>query len=284
MGEIINGKEFAKMVRAEVKAEIDELEVKVGRRPNLTVILVGEDEASKVYVRQKEKVAAKVGIESVVIKLESSISEVELIDIINDLNAKDYVDGILVQLPLPKQISTERVIETISPHKDVDGFHPINMGKLMTQGNGVLPCTPSGIIEILDRCGIDIKGKNAVVVGRSNIVGKPVAMLLMHRHATVTICHSRTRDLREETLRAEILVSAVGQPHIITEDMVRQNAVVIDVGISRMNGKLIGDVDFDNVLPKASYITPVPGGVGPMTVAMLMKNTLTLYKRRNGIA
>ncbi|MFP4016320.1 MAG: bifunctional methylenetetrahydrofolate dehydrogenase/methenyltetrahydrofolate cyclohydrolase FolD [Halanaerobiales bacterium] len=276
MANIIDGKGTAKIIRQELKNKVDEL-AKEGRAPGLTVVLVGDDPASHTYVKYKERAANELGIISKIIRKEGNISQDELISVINTLNNDSTVDGILVQLPLPDHIDDEAIIESIDPAKDVDGFHPINTGRLFSGQKDNLrfeACTPMGIIELLKREGIEIEGRKAVIVGRSNIVGKPIAHLLLDNNATITICHSRTVDLADETLQADILIAAVGRAEFITGDMVKEGAVVIDVGINRVDGKLVGDVEFDSAAEKASYITPVPGGVGPMTIAMLMKNTV----------
>ncbi len=271
---IIDGKEIARQIREKIKNKIQAFKIK----PGLAVILVGDDEASKIYVKNKEKDCNEIGFYSEVHKLEENVSEDKLINLIKHLNNSDKIHGIIVQLPLPDHIKEETVINTILPEKDVDGFTYINAGKLFTGNNGLLPCTPAGCIELIKSTGIEIKGKYAVVVGRSNIVGKPMAMLLMQEHATITICHSRTKNLNEITKKADILVAAIGKAKMIKADMVKEGAIVIDVGMNKdENGKLCGDVDFENVKEKATFITPVPGGVGPMTRAMLMKNTLEAY-------
>jgi len=275
MGNIIDGNKIAQEIRNEVRLKTRELRQQTGIIPGLAVILVGDDPASQVYVGRKARACAEVGFLSREYKLPAETEEKKLLKIIKKLNKDDQIHGILVQLPLPGHISTENIIAAIDPDKDVDGFHPYNVGGLMAGTPLFLPCTPRGIMELIARSGIDLKGKEAVVVGRSNIVGKPMAMLLLAQHATVTMCHSKTGDLPAVTRRADVLIAAVGKPHMIKADMVKEGAVVIDVGVNRLeNGKLAGDVDFDNVAPKASFITPVPGGVGPMTIAMLMKNTL----------
>ncbi len=276
MGNIIDGKAVAKELREGFKTEVDKLK-KEGRAPGLTVVLVGDDPASQVYVKYKEKACKEIGVSSVIIKKDKNIIQEELLEIIDELNRDNSVDGILVQLPLPAHIDEKSVIEAIDPEKDVDGFHPVNTGRLFSGQKDTLlfeACTPLGIIELLKRTGIEIQGKKAVIVGRSNIVGKPIAHLLLAQNATVTICHSRTADLGAETRQADILIAAAGRPELITGDMVKEGAVVIDVGTNRVDGKLIGDVVFEEVSKKASYITPVPGGVGPMTISMLLYNTL----------
>jgi methylenetetrahydrofolate dehydrogenase (NADP+)/methenyltetrahydrofolate cyclohydrolase len=275
MVSIIDGNKIAQDIRNEVRQRAISLKEQKGIIPGLAVVLVGEDPASQVYVGRKAKACAEVGFLSREYKLPAETDEEKLLKIIRKLNRDKLIHGILVQLPLPKHIYTEKIIAAIDPHKDVDGFHPYNVGGLVSGNPLFIPCTPRGIMELIARTGIDPKGKEAVVVGRSNIVGKPMALLLLAQHATVTICHSRTKDLPAVTRRADILIAAVGKANMIKADMVKDGAIVIDVGVNRLeNGKLAGDVDFNEVAPKASYITPVPGGVGPMTIAMLMKNTL----------
>ena len=275
---LINGKTVSAEIRNRLMQETAELKSKTGRIPGLATVLVGEDPASAVYVRNKNKICSEIGFQSFGQNLPAETTEAQLLDLIKELNENDEVNGILVQLPLPDHIDEEKVLLSIDPAKDVDGFHPINVGKLAI-GNALLtPCTPTGIIALLDYYEIDIAGKHAVVLGRSNIVGKPVAHLLLKRHATVTICHSKTTNLKEVTIQADILIAAVGRPHFVGAEMVKEGAVVIDVGINRVDGKLIGDVEFDPVAEKAGFITPVPGGVGPMTIALLMQNTLKAFK------
>lgn len=271
---ILNGKYVAEKIRHDLGIKVKNIKDKTGRVPGLAVVLVGDDPASKTYVSMKEKACKQVGIYSEVYKLKADVQEHELLKLIHQLNSDEKIDGILVQLPLPGHIDEKKIIDTIKPEKDVDGFHPVNIGKLLINKKGFIPCTPYGIIKLMDYYGIEIEGKNAVVVGRSNIVGKPLAVLLLHRNATVTICHSRTKNLPDITKKADILVAAVGKARIITSDMVKEGAVVIDVGINRIDGKLIGDVDYEKVKEKASWITPVPGGVGPMTITMLLNNTI----------
>lgn len=275
MAQIIDGKKTAADIRGEIKEAALKLKQEKNIVPGLAVVLVGDDPASAVYVRGKKNACAEVGFLSREYTYPAAVAEREILSLIGQLNVDPEIHGILVQLPLPKHIGTDAIIDAISPSKDVDGFHPYNVGRLVA-GNPVhLPCTPAGVVELLDRYGAKIEGKEAVIVGRSNIVGKPLAFMLLARHATVTLCHTRTRDLREVTRRAEILVAAVGKAEMIRGDMVREGAVVIDVGVNRPDGgKLVGDVAFAEAEPKASLITPVPGGVGPMTIAMLMKNTL----------
>lgn len=279
MAVIIDGTKISQDVRGEIRGEALRLKDDRGVVPGLAVILVGDDPASHIYVARKEKACAEVGFLSREYKLPGDTGEAQILDIVGQLNADDTIHGILVQLPLPRHINPDSVINAIDPKKDVDGFHPLNVGRLLTGNPFHTSCTPSGILELLDRYEIDIQGREAVIVGRSNIVGKPLALMLLARHATVTVCHTRTRNLPEVTRRADILVAAAGSSEMITGDMVKDGAVVIDVGISRLPaGKLVGDVAFDQVSEKASYITPVPGGVGPMTIAMLLKNTLHAAK------
>ena len=275
MYQLMNGKEVAEKIKLQVKDEIKSL----GKDVTLAVVIVGDNPASKVYVNNKKKACKLVGIQSLEYGLPENTSEDELLSLIDRLNNYNYVDGILVQLPLPRHINTDMVIERINPEKDVDGFTAINTGKLWLGQYDIAPCTAIGVIELLDYYNIDIAGKHCVIVGRSNIVGKPVAALMLERNATVTVCHSKTQNLYDITRTADILITAVGKPKFITRDMVKDGAVVIDVGINRdENGKLYGDVDFDNVKDKTTAITPVPGGCGPLTVAMLVKNTLEAAK------
>ncbi len=275
MAVIIDGKKIAQDIRNEVKAEARRLKEKTGITPGLAVILVGDDPASKVYLKHKENACREAGFVSREFKLPHDTGEIELLTIIQELNLDERIHGILVQLPLPRHLNSATVIEAIDPKKDVDGFHPYNLGRLFTGNPHHMACTPKGILELMDRNSIAIEGKEAVIVGRSNIVGKPLALMLLNRHATVSICHTKTRDLPAVTRRAEILIAAAGRPEIVRADMVKEGAVVIDVGVNRMeNGRLVGDVAFSEVAENASYITPVPGGVGPMTIAMLLVNTL----------
>ena len=277
MAELIDGKLVSAKVRGSIAEKVLEFKEKNGFAPGLAVVLVGNNPASHVYVRNKHKACLEAGITSFQIELPEETTEEELLAEIDRLNADPAVHGILVQLPLPSHISEEKVINSISPEKDVDAFHPENVGRIMIGNYSFLPCTPAGVIELLDYYGVEISGKRCVVVGRSNIVGKPMALLLLERHGTVTVCHSRTRDLASITRDADILVVAIGKPRFLTADMVKEGAVVIDVGINRLpEGGLVGDVDFDGVKERASLITPVPGGVGPMTIAMLLKNTLSV--------
>jgi len=271
---ILDGKMVSNRIKPELKTEVDKMRAN-HKVPGLAVVIVGNDPASRVYVNSKKKACAEIGIYSEEYALPEETTQKELIDLVKRLNEKEDIHGILVQLPLPKHLNEEEVIYAIKPEKDVDAFHPINVGKIMIGNYDFLPCTPAGVMELIKESGMDIVGKECVVVGRSNIVGKPQAMLLLHQHGTVTICHSRTKNLKEVCKRADILIAAVGKPRFITANMVKPGAVVIDVGINRLeNGKLVGDVDFENVSKVAAAITPVPGGVGPMTIAMLMKNTV----------
>ncbi len=278
MYKIIDGKEVSAAVREEIKAEVEILKNQ-GKSTGLAVVIVGNNPASRVYVNNKKKGCAEVGMESFEYALPEETTTDELLALVEKLNNDDAVDGILCQLPLPKQIDEKKVLNAIAPHKDVDAFHPVNTGHIMIGDHSFLPCTPAGIMEMLKYYNISVEGKECVVIGRSNIVGKPMAMLLLGQNGTVTICHSRTIDLAEVTKRADILVAAVGKAYFVTPDMVKDGAVVIDVGMNRnAEGKLCGDVDFDAVKDKCSFITPVPGGVGPMTITMLLKNTLTASK------
>lgn len=274
MAKILSGKEVSARIKAELKVEADKLKAS-GIMPGLAVIIVGDDPASRVYVNNKKKACEEIGILSEEYALPADTKEEDLLALIDKLNNDKKISGILVQLPLPKGIDEEKVINRIDPKKDVDAFHPVNVGKIMVGNFDFVPCTPAGVMELIAESGIDICGKECVVVGRSNIVGKPMSMLLLHKHGTVTVCHSRTKDLKEVTKRADILVVAVGIPNFVTGDMIKEGAVVIDVGINRLEDKkLVGDVEFETAEKVASAITPVPGGVGPMTIAMLMKNTL----------
>ena len=278
---ILNGKELSERIRGEIRKEIEKYTSSGLRRPGLAVILVGDDPASRIYVRNKINACEMVGIKSFSYELSSNTTTEELLDTIAELNSKEDVDGILVQLPLPEQINQDEVILAIHPDKDVDGFHPQNMGKLIARmEDGFIPCTPLGIDLLFKHYGIDPKGKDVVIVGAGFIVGRPLSLLMLWRDATVTVCHIHTKDLKKHTLSADILVSATGVPHLIKEDMVREGAVVIDVGISKVDGKIVGDVDFERVKERASAITPVPGGVGPMTVTGLLLNTLKAYRKK----
>jgi len=276
MAEIMNGKEVAAIVRNRIRADVETFVKENGKRPGLAVIIVGEDPASQVYVRNKKRGCEEVGMRSEEYALPAETSEEELLTLIQKLNVDENTNGILVQLPLPKHLDEEKVILAIDPRKDVDAFHPQNVGKIMIGNFSFLPCTPAGVMELLQQYKIDLCGKNCVIIGRSNIVGKPQAMLMLKENATVTICHSKTQNLAEITKNADVLVAAIGRAGFVTADMVKEGAVIVDVGINRMaDGKLCGDVDFATVSQKASYITPVPGGVGPMTITMLLQNTLT---------
>ncbi|WP_060678428.1 bifunctional methylenetetrahydrofolate dehydrogenase/methenyltetrahydrofolate cyclohydrolase FolD [Virgibacillus halodenitrificans] len=274
----INGRDLAQEIKDEMKVEVEELNGK-GIYPKLTVVLVGNDPASKSYVKGKKKASAETGIESELIELPVSTTETELLNLLNGLNNDNSIHGILVQLPLPDHINEQKVIETISPKKDVDGFHPINIGHMMTGNDTFLPCTPHGIITMLKSRNLQIESKHAVVIGRSNIVGKPVGQLLLNENATVTYCHSKTKNLQHYTKQADILIVAVGRPNVINQTHLKEGAIVIDVGVNRLeDGSLTGDVDFDSAKEIASYITPVPRGVGPMTITMLLKNTIKAAK------
>ena len=279
---LIDGKAISEQVKQEIAAEVAEIVARGGKRPHLAAILVGHDGGSETYVAAKVKACEVCGFKSSLIRYESDVTEEELLAKVRELNEDNDVDGFIVQLPLPKHLDDKAVIEAISPLKDVDAFHAVNVGKIMLGEYDFLPCTPAGVMEMLHSYNIEVSGKNCVVIGRSNIVGKPMAMLLLHENGTVTICHSRTKNLAEICSQADILVAAVGRPKFVTADMVKEGAVVIDVGMDRdENGKLCGDVDFENVKEKCSFITPVPGGVGPMTISTLMKNTLKACKIQN---
>jgi methylenetetrahydrofolate dehydrogenase (NADP+) / methenyltetrahydrofolate cyclohydrolase len=282
MAKILAGKQIANEIKHELSEVISAYQ-KQGVTFRLSVVNVGDDAASASYVRGKQKTAELLGIDGGIIHLPTHTTEAELLAVVDGLNTDPQVDGILVQLPLPAHIDSQKVLLSILPDKDVDGFHPLNVGLNVTGGDGIWPCTPSGIMEMLRRSDISVDGKHAVVVGRSNIVGKPMAMLLLSADATVTMCHSRTTDLGHWTRQADILISAVGQAGLIQADMVKPGAVVVDVGMNRVDGKLVGDVDYESVAQVAAAITPVPGGVGPLTVALLMQNTVTLGRRRRGV-
>ena len=274
MAKLLMGKEVSARIKAELKTEVENLK-KEGINPGLAVIIVGEDPASQVYVRNKERACEECGIYSEKYALPAETTQEELLKLIDELNNKSSISGILVQLPVPKHIDEKTIINAIAPNKDVDAFHPVNVGKIMVGNYDFLPCTPAGVMELIKESGIDVSGKECVIVGRSNIVGKPQAMLLLHQNGTVTICHSKTKNLAEKTKNADILIAAVGIPNFIKGDMIKEGAVVIDVGINRLeNKKLCGDVEFESAEKVAGAITPVPGGVGPMTIAMLMKNTV----------
>lgn len=283
MSNVIDGKAVSAQVKERIRLETEQLGKK-GIGVGLAVVIVGDDPASKVYVRNKKKACETVGFNSYEYALPAETTEEELLELVKKLNADDKVNGILVQLPLPSHLDDKVIINNILPEKDVDAFHPVNVGKIMIGDYNFLPCTPAGVMELIASTGTDVSGKDCVVIGRSNIVGKPQAMLLLHKNGTVTICHSKTKNLKEVCSRADILVAAVGRAKMITADYIKEGAVVIDVGMNRdENGKLCGDVDFDDCKEKAGYITPVPGGVGPMTIAMLMQNTLTAAKAQNGL-
>ncbi len=282
MGELIDGKALAKEVRAEVKTRAEAFSAKHGRAPGLHVVLVGEDPASTVYVRNKERAAGKVGIAGEVHRLPAKTTESDVLALVAKLNAAPSIDGILVQLPLPDHLDDQTIVDAIDPGKDVDGLHPFNAGLLFVGRKGLRPCTPSGCMRMLDYVGCNPKGKRALVLGRSTLVGKPIALMLLERHATVTIAHSRTEDLADRVGEADIVVAAVGRPNLVKGDWIKEGAVVIDVGINRLDdGSLTGDVDFEGALKRASYITPVPGGVGPMTIAMLLSNTVDAAEARS---
>jgi len=279
---LLNGKEVAKQIKRQVKFEVEKLKDK-GLTPGLAVVIVGDNAASASYVASKQKACDNLGIYSKKYTLDATTEEEKLLDLIKDLNEDETIHGILVQLPLPKHMDENKIIEAIDPRKDVDGFHPVNTGKLMIGQACLKPCTPYGIIKLLEAYDLDLEGKHAVVMGRSNIVGKPIAMMLLEKNATVTVCHSRTENLAETLKQADILVVAIGRPYYVSADMVKKGAIVVDVGINRVQDGLVGDVDYKNVKGKASYITPVPGGVGPMTIAMLMANTLEAAKNIGGL-
>ena len=281
MGKLISGKEVSTSIRAKIKEEAQKLRDDYGIQPGLAVILVGNDPASQIYVRNKQKACEEVGFHAFEYRLNENSTQEQLLDLIGVLNKDNKVHGILVQLPLPDHIDPQTVINTISPEKDVDAFHPINVGKIMLGDYEFRPCTPAGVMERIDSTGVEISGNNCVVVVRSNIVGKPLIQCCLQKNATVTVCHSKTKNLEEHTRRADIIIAAIGQAKFVKENMVKDCAVVIDVGINRgEDGKLYGDVDFENVEKKASYITPVPGGVGPMTIAMLMNNVIKATKQQ----
>lgn len=283
MAIIIDGKELAKKIRANLKIECEELKKKQ-INPKLAVIMVGDDQASKVYVRNKSKACEDVGIEYKEYLLSSTTTQKELIELIEKLNQDKTINGILLQSPIPANLDINEAFRTISPQKDVDGFNPVNVGKLVLNQDTFVSCTPYGIMKMFEEYNIDLTGKNVVILGRSNIVGKPLMHCCLNKNATVTVCHSKTQNLAQKAKEADILISAIGKAQFVTADMVKENAVVIDVGINRLeNGKITGDVDFENVKEKASYITPVPGGVGPMTIAMLMNNVIKATKRQNGM-
>ncbi len=277
---IIDGKKHAEIIRNEIKKEISDLKKKSGKTPSLTVILVGDFAPSLIYVKNKEKSAREVGIKSEIIRYPKNVSEKDILEKIKELNKNDEISGILVQLPLPNQISKEKVINAINPSKDVDGFNPINVGNLSSGYDSIVPCTPLGCLLLIKKIEPNLAGKHAVIVGRSNLNGKPMAQLLLKENCTVTIVHSKTNNLQNECLKADILVAAVGAPNLIKKNWVKKNAIVIDVGINKVGEKIVGDVNFDELKDNVKAITPVPGGVGPMTIACLLKNTLTCFKAR----
>jgi len=277
---IIDGKKEAEIIRNEIKKEISDLKKKSGKTPGLTVILIGDFAPSLIYVKNKEKSAREVGINSEIIRYPKNVSEKDILEKIEELNKNDKISGILVQLPLPSQISKEKIINAINPSKDVDGFNPINVGNLSSGYDSIVPCTPLGCLLLIKKIEPNLAGKHAVIIGRSNLNGKPMAQLLLKENCTVTIVHSKTKDLQNECLKADILVAAVGVPNLIKKDWVKKNAIVIDVGINKVGEKIVGDVNFDELKDNVKAITPVPGGVGPMTIACLLKNTLTCFKAR----
>ena len=277
---IIDGKKEAEIIKNEIKREISDLNKKKGKTPSLTVILVGDFAPSLIYVKNKEKSAREVGITSEIIRYPKNVSEKDILEKIKELNNNDEISGILVQLPLPSQISKEKIINAINPSKDVDGFNPINVGNLSSGYDSIIPCTPLGCLLLIKKIEPNLAGKHAVIIGRSNLNGKPMAQLLLRENCTVTIVHSKTNDLQNECLKADILVAAVGVPNLIKKDWVKKNAIVIDVGINKVGEKIVGDVNFDELKDNVKAITPVPGGVGPMTIACLLKNTLTCFKAR----
>ena len=283
MAILIDGKVLAEKIRRNLKIECDELKSK-GIKPKLAVIMVGENSASKIYVKNKSKACNEIGIEYEEFNIQNKITSEELKELINKLNEDSTINGILLQSPIPSNLDINEILKTIKPEKDVDGFNPVNVGKLVLNQDTFVSCTPFGIIKMLEEYNIDLCSKNVVILGRSNIVGKPLLHCLLNKNATVTICHSKTQNIKEITSKADILITAIGHPRFVTSDMVKDDVVVIDVGINRLDdGKIVGDVDFENVKEKASYITPVPGGVGPMTIAMLMNNVIKATKRQNGM-
>jgi methylenetetrahydrofolate dehydrogenase (NADP+)/methenyltetrahydrofolate cyclohydrolase len=278
--EVLWGKHIADLTVRKVSEEVEKLKSSTGRAPGLAVILAGEEPASQIYVSHKEAACKKAGIRSFCYRLPYSVSEKEILTLIDDLNHRDEADGILVQLPLPEHLVTWKILEAILPSKDVDGFHPLNMGKLALGKEGIVPCTPRGVMALLDHYNIALEGKDVVVVGASNIVGKPLALMLMNIMATVTVCHIKTRDLSQHTRKADIIFTATGVPQLIKREMVKEGCIIIDIGISRLEGKIMGDADYYGLQGWAGAVTPVPGGIGPMTVAMLMLNTLDAFKKR----
>lgn len=280
MGSIIDGKKIASEINEDAKKEVEKLKIKYNQSSCLATVVVGKDESSKLYVKKREKICEKIGVISKVYDLPEDSEENNVLELIGKLNNDENVHGIIVQLPLPKHIDKRKISEAVSPEKDVDCMNPLNIGRLASGNEAVAPCTPKAVIAILEKSGIKIKGKNVVIVGRSRIVGRPLALMLINRDATVTICHTKTKNLEKHTKNADILVAAAGSPTLIKNEMVKENAVVIDVGINVVNNNIVGDVDFENVKNKASFITPVPGGVGPVTIAMIMKNTVEAFKRQ----
>lgn len=278
MVKLIDGKAFASKIKEQVKEEVAKLDAKLG----LAVVLVGEDPASELYVGMKVKTCADLGIQSYMHKLDKDVSQEELLSLIDKLNKDDKVNGILVQMPIPQQIDRNTVMKAVLPIKDVDGFHPENIGKLVLREDCLKSCTPRGVVKLIKEYDIDLVGKDIVIIGRSVIVGTPLSLMLLNENATVTVCHSKTKDIASYTKKADIVISAVGRPNLVTADMVKDGVVIIDIGTNKVDDKLVGDVDFDNIKEKCSYITPVPGGVGPMTIACLMENTLTAYKMQVG--
>lgn len=280
MGSIIDGKKIASEINEDAKKEVEKLKAKYNQSPCLATVVVGADDSSKVYVKKREKICEKIGVISKVYDLPEDSEENNVLELIGKLNNDENVHGIIVQLPLPKYIDKRKISEAVSPEKDVDCMNPLNIGRLASGDEIVAPCTPTAVITIFEKSGIKIKGKNVVIVGRSRIVGRPLALMLINRDATVIICHTKTKNLEKHTRNADILIAAAGSPGLIKRDMAKKNAVVVDVGINVVNNKIVGDVDFENVKNKASFITPVPGGVGPVTVAMIMKNTVEAFKRQ----
>jgi len=274
MATLLDGKGLAKKVREALAGRVSDIQASLGRAPGLSVILVGEDPASAVYVRNKERAATAMGLKSEIIRLPANSTQEQVLAEVERLNTDPSVDGLMVQLPLPSGLDENAIMQAIAPDKDADGLHPTNLGRLLAGMDAPRPCTPSGVMELLREGGVELEGRHAVVIGRSTIVGKPQALLLLEKNATVTLCHSRTQNLADEVRRADVVVAAVGRPHFVKGDWVKPGAAVVDVGINRVDGKLVGDVDFDAVQEHAGWITPVPGGVGPMTVAMLMKNAV----------
>ena len=279
---ILDGKKLSQKIREEVKRDVEKLKSDKGLVPGLAVLLVGDDPASHTYVNMKSKACKEVGVYSIIHEMPSSITQEEVLSIIDKINHNEFIDGVLVQLPLPEHVDTSKVIEAIDVNKDVDGFHPFNVGHLVTNKDGFVPCTPLGVMNLLAEYNIDVKGMNAVVVGASDIVGKPMASLLLNAGATVDICHIHTKDLKEHTLKADIVLVGVGKPDLITEDMVKDDVIIVDIGTTKVGDKIVGDVNFQGVSKKSTFITPVPGGVGPMTIATLLENTVKACKKNRG--